>query len=157
LRTAPVWRGSVAALMALGMILGIDPRPAAAEDGAPEYSRTPVLVHNASCPIGFTEDTVADAFTGMDKGGGHAVRHLVTDGLIPNKGSVASQVKYFQDNFGHVLTSPEKTFDWKIGGTQAKGFAKKVNGKVVVIFVAKEGNYQGKMPGAKNMTKWGLW
>ncbi|MDI5912012.1 polymorphic toxin-type HINT domain-containing protein, partial [Streptomyces sp. 12257] len=123
---------------------------------------TPVLVHNASCPIGFTEDTVADAFTGMNKGGGHAIRHLITDGLIPNKGSVASQVKYFQDNFGHVLTSPEKTFDWKIGGTQAKGFAKKVGGKVVVIFVAKEGPYQGKIlssmvPGAKNMTKWGLW
>ncbi|MEV6593563.1 polymorphic toxin-type HINT domain-containing protein [Streptomyces acidicola] len=124
--------------------------------------KTPVLVHNASCPIGFTEDTVADAFTGMNKGGGHAVRHLIKDGLIPNKGSVASQVKYFQDNFGHVLTSPEKTFDWKIGGTQAKGFAKKVDGKVVVIFVAKEGPYQGKIlssmvPGAKNMTKWGLW
>ncbi|MFD5404293.1 polymorphic toxin-type HINT domain-containing protein, partial [Streptomyces griseorubiginosus] len=122
---------------------------------------TPVLVHNASCPIGFTEDTVGDAFNGMNKEGGHAMRHLKEDGLIPNKGSVASQRKFFEENFSHVLTSPDKTFDWKIGSTPAKGFAKKVDGKVVVIFVAKEGQYQGKIlsamvPPAKNLLKWGL-
>lgn len=63
-------------------------------------------------------------------------------------------MKYFQENFSQVLTSPEKTFDWKIGGTQAEGFARKVNGKVVVVFVAKEGQHAGKIlssmvPGAK--------
>lgn len=46
---------------------------------------TPVLVHNASCPIGWTQDTVGDAFTDLNKGGGHAMRHLKDDGLIPNK------------------------------------------------------------------------
>ncbi|MFF3325201.1 Hint domain-containing protein [Streptomyces sp. NPDC002889] len=122
----------------------------------------PLLVHNQDCPIGFTEDTVSDAFTGMNKGGGHAMRHLIKDGLIPNKGSVASQAAYFQKKFSPVLTSPDKTFDWKIGGTQAKGFAAKADGRVVVLFVAKEGPYQGKVlsamvPGAQNMTKWGLW
>ncbi|MFF0190290.1 polymorphic toxin-type HINT domain-containing protein, partial [Streptomyces sp. NPDC005244] len=124
--------------------------------------KTPVLVHNSGCPIGFTADTVEDAFTGMNKGGGHAIRYLIKEGLIPNKGSVASQVKYFQENFSQILTAPEKSFDWKIGGTQARGFAKRINGKVVVVFVAKEGQYAGKIlssvvPGAKNMTKWDLW
>ncbi|NEC87904.1 polymorphic toxin-type HINT domain-containing protein, partial [Streptomyces sp. SID12501] len=122
---------------------------------------TPVLVHNASCPIGFTNDTVGDAFTKMNKEGGHAMRHLKEDGLIPSKGSVKSQLEYFQKNFSQILTSPDKTFDWRTGGTDAKGFAKKVNGKVIVIMVAKEGPYQGKIitamvPGAKNMAKWGL-
>lgn len=122
---------------------------------------TPVLVHNSSCPIGFTADTVSDAFTGMNKGGGHAMRYLIKDGLIPNKGSVASQAEYFEKNFSQVLTSPQKTFDWKIGGTQARGFSRRVDGRVVVLFVAKEGPYQGKVlssvvPNARNMTKWGL-
>jgi hypothetical protein len=41
-------------------------------------------------------------------------------------------------------------------------FAKTVNGKVVLICVAKEGPCQGKIlssmvPDAENMTKWGLW
>ncbi|WP_125629639.1 hypothetical protein [Nonomuraea sp. WAC 01424] len=38
------------------------------------------LVHN--CPIGFTPDTVSSAFENMRKGGGHAMRHLIEDGLI---------------------------------------------------------------------------
>jgi hypothetical protein len=121
----------------------------------------PVLVHNTNCPIGFIADVVSDAFTGMNKGGGHAMRHLIKAGLIPNKGSVASQVAYFQKNFSQILTSPQKTFDWKIGGTQARAFAGRVDGKMVVLFVAKEGPYQGKVlssvvPGPDNMAKWGL-
>jgi len=96
-------------------------------------------------------------------GGGRQERLArLKDGLIPNKGSVASQAKYFQENFSQVLTSPHKTFDWKIGDTQAKGFARRVDGKMVVLFVAKEGPYQGMVlssmvPGARNMTKWDLW
>jgi hypothetical protein len=122
---------------------------------------TSVLVHNASCATGFTQDTVADAFTGMDKGGGHAMRHLIKAGVIPNKGSVATQLKYFQDNYSQVLTSPDRTFDWKTGDTNARAFAKKINGQVVAIIVAKEGPYQGKIitamvPNAKKLAEWGM-
>ncbi|MEX1652014.1 MULTISPECIES: hypothetical protein [Streptomyces] len=47
-------------------------------------------------------------------------------------------------------------------GEPAQSFTKKVNGKVTLLFVAKEGNHQGKIlsamvTGAKNMTKWGQW
>ncbi|MGW3644579.1 hypothetical protein [Streptomyces sp. NPDC000878] len=89
------------------------------------------------------------------------MHHVKEDGLIPSEGSVASQLEYFQENFSQILTSPDKTFDWRSGGTEAKGFAKKVNGQVLVIMVAKEGNCQGKIitamvPGGKNMAKWGL-
>ncbi|MEW1832446.1 hypothetical protein [Streptomyces sp. NPDC088196] len=63
---------------------------------------TPVLVHHSGCSIGFTGDTLSDAFTDINKGGGHAIRHLIKDGLIPDKGSVASQFKYFEDNFSQV-------------------------------------------------------
>ncbi|MGW2274160.1 polymorphic toxin-type HINT domain-containing protein [Streptomyces yangpuensis] len=122
---------------------------------------TPVLVHNAKCKIGFSDDTVGDAFQGMNKGGGHAMRHLIKDGLLPNKGSVESQRKIFEEKFSPNLTNPDQTFDWKLGGNQAKGFAKTVDGKVVVLFVAKDGPYQGKIIGAfaptpENIEKWGL-
>ncbi|MEU5992340.1 hypothetical protein ABZ806_25500 [Spirillospora sp. NPDC047418] len=124
--------------------------------------KSPLLVHNTGCAVGFTSDAVSDAFTGMNKGGGHAMRHLIKEGFIPNKGSVASQAKYFQSHFSQILTSPQKTFDWKIGNAQARGFAGRVDGRVVVLFVAKEGPCQGKvlssmLPGARNMAKWNLW
>ncbi|MER6004316.1 RHS repeat-associated core domain-containing protein [Nonomuraea angiospora] len=117
------------------------------------------LVHN--CPIGFTPDTVSSAFQNMRGEGGHAMRHLIDDGLIPNRGSVAAKRQVFEDLLTPILTNPTKTFAWKLGDTKTRAFAGMVRGKMVVVFVAAEGPYQGKVisavvPTAANKQKWGL-
>jgi hypothetical protein len=117
------------------------------------------LVHN--CPIGFTPDTVSSAFENMRKGGGHAMRHLIEDGLIANKGSDAVKRQAFEQLLTPILTNPSKTFAWKLGDTKTRAFAGMVRGKMVVVFVATEGPYQGKVisavvPDGKNIAKWGL-
>ncbi|MFE2872138.1 RHS repeat-associated core domain-containing protein [Embleya sp. NPDC059259] len=118
------------------------------------------------CPaVGFTEDTVGTAFDGMRGGGGHAIRHLFgeRDGpsVLPNKGSPDAKMKAFQEAATPILTHPTKTFDWRMGDAMTKAFAGKVNGRDVVIFVAKDGPYAGKVisavaPDAAKAALWGL-
>jgi hypothetical protein len=124
---------------------------------------SPLLVHNCpdALPTGFSEDAVSSAFENMRNGGGHAMRYLIKDGTIPDKGSVASKAKIFQEKLTPILTNPTKTFDWKLGDTQSKVFAGEVEGRTIVAFVAKEGPYQGNVisafePSPANMVKWGL-
>ncbi|RKN58113.1 hypothetical protein D7193_05830 [Micromonospora costi] len=126
---------------------------------------TPVLVHNAGCPpaIGFSADTVATAYQGMRGEGGHAMRRLVGD-IIPNTGSNEAKRQAFESLTSSILTNPQKTFDWTLGGTggiRNKGFIGEVNGKTVVLFVAKEGQYAGRVTSSKVVTPddlklWGI-
>ncbi len=118
-----------------------------------------VLVHN--CNIGFSADTVRSAYQGMRSGGGHAMRHLIKEGLIPNAGSLAQRAQQFERLTSPILTSPSKTFDWVLGGTSTRAFAGTAAGRQVVRFVAKEGPYQGRVlssvvPDAKQVVQWGL-
>jgi hypothetical protein len=53
------------------------------------------------------------------------------------------------------------TFDWRVGGTMSRAFAGPAGGRTVVVFVAKEGPYQGRVlsavaPNAARMGQWGL-
>lgn len=101
------------------------------------------------------------AFEGMNKGGGHAIRHLIDEGLVANKSTLASKVAAFKDLTQGILESPAKTFDWTVGGTACRGFAGVVDGENVVVFVAEEGPYAGKVlssvvPDAAQVAKWGL-
>ncbi|MGC4876490.1 polymorphic toxin-type HINT domain-containing protein [Micromonospora sp. DT43] len=126
---------------------------------------TPVLVHNAGCPpaIGFSADTVATAYQGMRADGGHAMRRLVGD-IVPNVGSNEVKRQAFENITSSILTSPQKTFDWTLGGTggiRNKGFIGQVNGKTVALFVAKEGEYAGRVTSSKIVTPedlklWGI-
>ncbi|MFI0424447.1 RHS repeat-associated core domain-containing protein [Spongiactinospora sp. 9N601] len=133
----------------------------AAKPGGAQAAK-PGTAPNAPPPaIGFTDDTVGSAFANMRGGGGHAMRHLVDEGIIPNQGSVAHKAGIFQEKVSPVLRNPSKSFNWKMGGTQARAFAGKVDGRTVVVFVAKEGDYQGNVisalvPSPQNMVKWGL-
>jgi len=118
-----------------------------------------VLVHNATC--GFSADTVASAFQGMRGGGGHAMQHLIDEGLIPNVGNLQTRAGIFQRLISPILTHPSKTFDWRVGNTLARAFAGEAGGKRVVVFVAKAGPYQGRVitavvPDAKQVAEWGL-
>ncbi|MFG2999576.1 polymorphic toxin-type HINT domain-containing protein, partial [Streptomyces sp. NPDC048340] len=121
----------------------------------------PVLVHNEDGFCGFSLDTVGTAYENMNKGGGHAIRYLVRDGLIPNAGSLPQRVEQFKKLTSHILTNPTKTFDWKTGNTPARAFAGMVDGKHVVLMVAKEGPHAGKVltsyiPDADQIIEWGL-
>ena len=111
--------------------------------------------------IGFANDAVGSAYQGMRSGGGHAIRHLRDEGLIANSGSLDSQVAQFEQLTSPILRSPAKTFDWALGGTMTRAFAGSAGGREVVVFVAKEGKYQGKVltavvPDATQIEKWGL-
>jgi len=81
--------------------------------------------------VGFTDDAVGSAFQGLRGGGGHASRHLVDEGLIPNSGSLASRVQLFEDLTTPLLTNPAKTFDWRLGNTATCAFAGDVGGAPV--------------------------
>jgi hypothetical protein len=121
--------------------------------------RSGLWVHN--CCIGFTPDTVASAFQGMRSGGGHAMRHLIEEGLIPNSGSLSARAGMFERMISPILVGPAKTFDWKLGGTQSRAFVGQSDGRPVVVFVAKEGPYQGRVlsaivPDSNQIAQWGL-
>ena len=123
------------------------------------------LVHNAGegCKIGFAPSGAVDAITGMNKGGDHAIRHLRDEaGLIPNKGSLQSQVDFFSNKIAiPILENPAHTFNWRVGVTNSKGFVGEFNGQTVVVFIAKDGPYAGKVissliPDANQVVQWGI-
>jgi RHS repeat-associated protein len=111
--------------------------------------------------IGFADDAVGSAYQGMRSGGGHAMRHLMDEGLIPNAGSLASRAATFQDLTSPILRNPSATFNWRLGDTATRAFAGQAGGRQVVVFVAKEGPYQGRVisavvPDASQVAQWGL-
>jgi hypothetical protein len=135
-----------------GQRLGID---------LPDYDFVLATGVAAKGGVGFADDAVASAFQGMRSGGGHSIRHLRDEGLIANSGSLASQVSRFEELTSPILRSPSATFDWKLGGTLSRGFAGTAGGRNVVVFVAKEGPFQGRVtsavvPDANQMSQWGL-
>lgn len=76
-------------------------------------------------------------------------------------GSLASRAARFQELVAPILRSPAKTFDWRVGNTAARAFAGEASGSKVVVFVAKEGAYQGRVlsaivPDAAQAAQWGL-
>ncbi len=94
--------------------------------------------------VGFAPGTAESALTGMRNGGGHAIRHL--EGiLIPKNGSLQSRLEAFQALATPILENPVHAANWRIGATEARAFLGNVNGQNVVVVVAKEGAYQGKV------------
>ena len=89
------------------------------------------------------------------------MRHLVDEGLIPNSGSLGSRAAVFEDLTSPILTNPARAFDWRLGNTATRAFAGEAGGTRVVVFVAKEGPYQGRVisavvPDADQIAQWGL-
>ncbi|MCP4964921.1 MAG: hypothetical protein GY926_06760, partial [bacterium] len=122
---------------------------------------TPTTIPSPSGGLGFTDDTVSSAFQGMRNDGGHASRHLVDAGLIANSGPLVSRVDEFVRITTPMLTNPAKTFDWRLGNTATRAFAGDVSGTPVVVFVAKDGPYQGVVvsavvPDTNQIAQWGL-
>ncbi|MGO1003638.1 hemagglutinin repeat-containing protein [Lysobacter sp. CA196] len=109
----------------------------------------------------FTSETVSSAYQGMRSGGGHAMRHLIDEGLIQNAGALSGRARQFEILTSPILQAPTATFDWKLGVTQSRAFVGEVAGKPVVVFVAKEGPYNGRVlsaivPDKNQMAQWGI-
>ena len=110
---------------------------------------------------GMSKDAAESAFQGLNKGGGHALRHLVDEGLLANKGSPAAKLAAFKNLTQPILEAPLKRFGWRVGATPCEGYAGVVDGRNVVVFVARSGPYKGKVltsvvPDAGQVAQWGL-
>ena len=155
--------GQVALSAAPGGMVG----KAGVTAGAKAASQAPAAyrwlrgVRGAKAATGLSDDAIEVAYQGMRSDGGHATRHLRADGLIANRGSLASQVAEFQQLTSPILRSPAKTFDWKLGRTMTRAYAGQAGGRTVVVFVAQDGGYEGSIvsavvPDAAQMAQWGL-
>jgi RHS repeat-associated protein len=102
-------------------------------------------VHN-NC--GFAPGTAQSALDGMRKEGGHAIRHLIEENLIANRGTLASQRAAFSRIAIPILENPTHTAPWRMGGDQGRAFLGVVDGRNVAIVVATAGPWQGKVIGA---------
>lgn len=122
---------------------------------------TPSALGAARGAIGFVDDEVASAYQGMRSGGGHTMRHLIDEGLIPNAGNLASRAQNFGLLNSPILRNPAASFDWWIGNTAARVFAGQAGGMQVVVFSAKVGPFKARVfsaivPNATQMAQWGL-
>ena len=68
---------------------------------------------------------------------------------------------FFVIGYAIAAHSFAKTFDWRLGATSTRAFAGDVGGTQVVVFVAKDGPYQGVVvsavvPDASQIAQWGL-
>jgi len=93
---------------------------------------------------GLTQDMAEAAFAGMRNDGGHAIRHLEGT-LIPDSGPLQSRVNAFKTLATPILENPIHVADWRIGVTDGRAFLGNVNGQSVVVVVAQNGPYQGKV------------
>ena len=155
--------GEIAAPFLKSVIISVAGKlaPAAESALARAASSLPDASTSAAKAVGFADDAVDSAFAGMRSGGGHAIRHLRDAGVIPNAGSLASQVAHFQAVIAPILKAPSASFDWRLGETLTRAFAGESGGVSIVAFVAKEGPYVGRVlsavvPDASQVIQWGL-
>jgi hypothetical protein len=111
----------------------------------------------SASPIGFAPGSAKSAL--VPERLQHASRHLTDEGILPNWSKATGQK--FVGIAERILENPTATFDHKLGGKLARGFAGTVDGKTVVVFVFSEGPLAGKVatsivPDAAQAAKWGL-
>jgi len=100
--------------------------------------------------IGTTPEAATYALTGMRGGGGHAMRHWIEGGLIPDKYSLAiRRESFFRPGAQAILEDPLMTFETKLGSTRATGYlGRGAGGKwdsYQAVFIASEGPYKGRV------------
>lgn len=98
----------------------------------------------ARAVAGLLDDAANAALTGMRNNGGHAMRKLVGN-LIPNSGRFADRLLVFKEIAGGILRNPEHVALWRTGADQGIGYLGTVGGKKVLVVVASEGPWAGKV------------
>lgn len=94
---------------------------------------------------GLSVNATEFALDGMQGGGGHAIRHLMEAGVLPQTGSLASRVAQFSEIARKILGNPVSTFERSLRGLKVIGYEGYEAGKRIVIYVAQEGQYAGKV------------
>jgi hypothetical protein len=99
---------------------------------------------------GLSSADATAALTNMRNNGGHAIRHLRDEGIIANRGSLASQVEEFSTIARPALQDPLVTpFHWRVGGGDTLAYLTRLeDGRVVGFFVAQEGPWAGRVVSA---------
>ena len=108
---------------------------------------TPPGAVGANKAGGLVSQCAEDAMTGMNKQGGHAIRHL-QGSLIPDTGSLTSRLESFKRIARPILQNPQKVSPWRIGSTNGTAYLGTFEGQQVVIVIANEGPFSGKVIGA---------
>lgn|GEM_PF-2804623 len=119
----------------------------------------------ARTTIAFAQGTAQTAVQNIGRVD-HAARHLIDAGVLNgNSGSKAVR-EAFRTEAIRILENPTHTFDHAMsqGGQAVRGFVGEINGKKVVIFVAKEprGKIQAGevvtsiVPSSKQSSNWGF-
>ncbi|NNG20987.1 hypothetical protein HJ590_15745 [Naumannella sp. ID2617S] len=92
----------------------------------------------------------------------HGTRHLSPpeSNVLP-KWAGKTSPKAIEDTLGPVLTKPDRVFPHKLGNDAVTGYAAKIDGKDVVVFVYDSGKNAGKLatavhPTPQQMINWGL-
>ncbi len=110
---------------------------------------TPDVPNSGTAPKnigGLSQQAASDALTGMRNQGGHAIRHLEGNcTVIPNTGSLTSRVEAFRQIALPILQNPQKVAPWIIGVTNGTAYLGTSGGQQVVIVVANEGPFAGKV------------
>jgi hypothetical protein len=108
--------------------------------------------------VGYAEGTAQSAL--VPERLQHGTRHLVEEGLLPNWSGTKSP-GLISDALVPILERPSAAFDSTLGGTAVRAFVGSLNGETVVVFIFKEGPYQGQLatsivPSAAQRAAWGL-
>jgi len=133
--------------------MGLGPTTRYRPFGWPKVSgRASGISTSAFANAGLSSEAAAAALSGMNKGGGHAMRKFINIyKIIPNIGSHMTKLAKFKDIVTPILKSPYgRPFSWATkGGIAATGYLKQitVNGlnRWVMVQVAKEGAHAGKV------------
>ena len=95
---------------------------------------------------GLGNEAAEAALAGMRSGGGHAIRHIISEGIISDTGTLASRMDAFRRIALPILTRPlGRPFAWRIGETQATGFLGRTAGRWIAVLVAEDGPWAGKV------------
>ena len=87
--------------------------------------------------------------------------HLRQTGLVHDSGRLSAQVERLQELTEPILRRPDWTFQWRLGATRTTAFVGRAEGRDVVVFVASEGKWAGKVlsayePSAERLAGWGI-
>lgn len=149
--------------MALGAVLGLGVTAggyAVVQGGLPIIQSLSTKAVIESVPaIGFAPGTARTALENVDRLK-HASDKLIKAGLFQNWNNTTTKDAFVR-LAEQVLEHPTTAFNHKLFGTAARGFAGKLNGQHVVIFVFKEGPYSVQIasawvPSAEQALRWGL-
>ncbi len=125
---------------------------------ATEYIATEGALKLVGASIGMGWRAVGEALS-KESRIQHAADHLIKEGLLPKWNKQTGEM--FKSLAARILSAPDKTISYKLGGEAVTGYVGKEQGKNIVIFVYEEGKYKGLVataivPDTAQAARWGI-